>query len=1082
MSDPTDPNRQVPAIRVFPSSPSDVQDERAAVSRVIARLGVTYAEFVDLQIDPWESHFYEANRSFQQGIEAMSQYDVVVGVLWKRIGTPLSTQQLRRADGSAYESGTAFEIETALESAAIGGRPSVLVFRRTTPVLFTEQGVDAERAQKSALDAWWNRTFRDAAGSFVRGYQEYDSVETFEQDLETALVEWMVKRKTIPAGPMWNIADRGSPYPGLIAYNERWASVYFGRSLAVAQALDELLSVTQRPGRLPVLFIVGPSGCGKSSLALAGLVPRIMKGVAGHEQTQWRVCVVPPSKDALNALAWQLFASAALPELVDSPQKTPQGWIALAVASAGLAVESIAWAIARAGQASGRNIKLLVVIDQVESLVGDVRAEPIAAILLAICAQSLGWVVATLRSDKYEALIADAAWRELKARGSTFDLPLPGRAEMTDIVYGPARAAGLRFEESGTRSVARELIAGTPGPDALPLLQMTLNALFSLRNDHELTLGALDSIHGIDGAIASYADSVLKSIDPVVAAALPTLLQLLVAEVGTDHAGHTTFSVRSVVQDELANNAQRSLTNLLVDAFLLVRDRVGNLRLAHEALIRQWAPGRQCLESLLKRKRQRKLAWLVAVSGVPTAVLGIALFASSEDWVQLPVAARAALGASHRPISCEVRHDGSLWYAFRIQQDYALGFRNHISQVDDALGRPKVRGAWGRSGVVAPYQLERKLFPLAMVDQDTRAFSSVVDASWLRGRRGVNEPFVGGQPGGPTLLVQTLGHLSGEVAVDPDEHRPPLPGWGALVVVRTGSSIRQSLVEGLVPTWSSPDERGDPRSPASAVSMLAVSEKVIWLGVRSPHSRAPGGLWLSRDGGASWERQTGTQSVAGLAVIGTGRSRAVLVASPAHDDLWSSIVVTTRPAGLWRIDPEGGQVQPLTGLVIGDKTDVELCGVLDSQPLVRVDSNLMLRRTVANWQRMLEWWKTGQGIALPPQKNKQSNPVAEPIAQDTPPATADSRDRASTPATARPERSSSSPGKVLSPAAAWPFPTGNKPPAAADSPDRASPPASARPERSSSSPGTVLSPAAAWLSISAHRGRHFRLIVDGISA
>ena len=151
MSDPTDPHRQVPAIRVFPSSSSDVQEERVAVSRVIARLSVTYAEFVNLQVDPWESHFYEANRGFQQGIEAMSQYDVVVGIFWKRLGTPLSTQQMRRADGSAYESGTVFEIETALESSAITGRPSVLVFRRTSPVLFTEQGVDAERAQKIAF-------------------------------------------------------------------------------------------------------------------------------------------------------------------------------------------------------------------------------------------------------------------------------------------------------------------------------------------------------------------------------------------------------------------------------------------------------------------------------------------------------------------------------------------------------------------------------------------------------------------------------------------------------------------------------------------------------------------------------------------------------------------------------------------------------------------------------------------------------------------------------------------------------------------------------------------------------------------
>src|SRR6516225_3230853 len=105
-----------PAFRVFLSSPSDVKPEREAAERVVRRIGGVYSAHVDIVLERWGGQFYQATASCQEQIEETSAFDVVVGILWERIGTELSPHLFSRSDGTTFESGTVLELESALEA------------------------------------------------------------------------------------------------------------------------------------------------------------------------------------------------------------------------------------------------------------------------------------------------------------------------------------------------------------------------------------------------------------------------------------------------------------------------------------------------------------------------------------------------------------------------------------------------------------------------------------------------------------------------------------------------------------------------------------------------------------------------------------------------------------------------------------------------------------------------------------------------------------------------------------------------------------------------------------------------------
>src|SRR5436190_16056617 len=116
-------------VRIFISSATDVLPEREIADRIVARLDGVWRDHVRLSAERWERRNYDAAKSFQETIGDISGYDLVIGILWKRIGSRLPPDVFRRKDGSPYESGTVFELESAIAASEVSGKSTVYLFR-----------------------------------------------------------------------------------------------------------------------------------------------------------------------------------------------------------------------------------------------------------------------------------------------------------------------------------------------------------------------------------------------------------------------------------------------------------------------------------------------------------------------------------------------------------------------------------------------------------------------------------------------------------------------------------------------------------------------------------------------------------------------------------------------------------------------------------------------------------------------------------------------------------------------------------------------------------------------------------------
>src|SRR3569623_169629 len=119
--------------RIFISSPSDVFGERERNERVIGRLNGELGGGAKLEAIRWEQTFYTADRTFQDQIVAPSETDLVICILWKRLGAELPAAY-RRPDGTT-PTGTEYEIEEAMEAARTKGSPDVIVYRKAAAVM-----------------------------------------------------------------------------------------------------------------------------------------------------------------------------------------------------------------------------------------------------------------------------------------------------------------------------------------------------------------------------------------------------------------------------------------------------------------------------------------------------------------------------------------------------------------------------------------------------------------------------------------------------------------------------------------------------------------------------------------------------------------------------------------------------------------------------------------------------------------------------------------------------------------------------------------------------------------------------------
>jgi hypothetical protein len=75
--------------KIFISSPGDVNDERRRASLVITRLAREFKRFYDIKPVLWEYEPMLSSGHFQDIIDPPSDVDILILILWSRLGTPL---------------------------------------------------------------------------------------------------------------------------------------------------------------------------------------------------------------------------------------------------------------------------------------------------------------------------------------------------------------------------------------------------------------------------------------------------------------------------------------------------------------------------------------------------------------------------------------------------------------------------------------------------------------------------------------------------------------------------------------------------------------------------------------------------------------------------------------------------------------------------------------------------------------------------------------------------------------------------------------------------------------------------------
>ena len=192
----TDAPRSPRSLRLFLSSPGDVADERQAVRRVLEDLALTPLLRTRVRFDlvAWDDPTapvpLDATETPQLSVNRYKglprDCDLTVVILWSRLGTPLPSH-VTRPDGSAYASGTVWE----LEDARTGAKPLWLYQRTATPqVDLDDPEFDAKRAQYHAVKAFI-ADFRGPDGSLSAGINTHADPAAFtilfRQHLETHL-------------------------------------------------------------------------------------------------------------------------------------------------------------------------------------------------------------------------------------------------------------------------------------------------------------------------------------------------------------------------------------------------------------------------------------------------------------------------------------------------------------------------------------------------------------------------------------------------------------------------------------------------------------------------------------------------------------------------------------------------------------------------------------------------------------------------------------------------------------------------------------------------------------------------------
>ena len=175
-------------VRIFLSSPGDVAEERRIAEKVIQKklakdwLLRDRVTFEPISWDDPDAPLpMTANITPQEAVNQFgrkpSECDIVVVILWSRLGSHLDVNTFRKPNGEPYLSGTEWEYLDALNA---DPQPDILVYRRTQKprIDVDDPEFEAKKAQYDAVKTFFSG-FMNPDGSFARSFISYEGPDVF---------------------------------------------------------------------------------------------------------------------------------------------------------------------------------------------------------------------------------------------------------------------------------------------------------------------------------------------------------------------------------------------------------------------------------------------------------------------------------------------------------------------------------------------------------------------------------------------------------------------------------------------------------------------------------------------------------------------------------------------------------------------------------------------------------------------------------------------------------------------------------------------------------------------------------------
>ncbi|WP_351014598.1 winged helix-turn-helix domain-containing protein [Shewanella sp. AC91-MNA-CIBAN-0169] len=394
-----------------------------------------------------------------------------------------------------------------------------------------------------------------------------------------------------------------SPFPGLRAFDTNDSNVFFGRSEQVDTLLNRITKQVEF-GRAFCL-ILGPSGTGKSSLINAGIMPNLMSkngfnGVGVIDNANLDLADVTKGRliiDIASAmLDWEIKDQAVFTDCsADMLANKLQNDI-------NAVIEYCQLALAKYSSINDDNAPkysrphFSLFIDRLEILLAsplftESERNNVLDILETLAVSGAVLIISACRNDFYPQVVSHPSLMAGKANGSHFDLSAPTRSELMQMIRLPANAANLTWTlDPDTAMPLDEILCSeaASNPDALPMLQYTLQSLYLHKDDNnQLLVSVYHSLGGIEGAIGKNAEEVLNQLNNSERAALPKILSMLVT-LTEDEKSITSITAR---WSDLSSDAEINLVKAMVDNRLFVSHLQQDqpcFSIAHEALLRRW--------------------------------------------------------------------------------------------------------------------------------------------------------------------------------------------------------------------------------------------------------------------------------------------------------------------------------------------------------------------------------------------------------------------------------------------------------------------------------------------------------------